>query len=96
MAAQFAEWINRKGCNVYIGVTLKSADTPQRGRTTANMAMLATCIPVDSDAQFVATGNKLALIAKPQLVVVTGGHPEPRGQFFIRIKPTLDVARRSG
>lgn len=91
-AAQFAAWINRKGCNVYIGVTLKSADAPRRGRTAADLAALATCLPVDSDTQFVATADKLAMIAKPELVVVTGCNPEPRGQFFIRIKPTPDLS----
>lgn len=90
-AAQFAAWINRKGCNVYIGVTLKSADAPHEGRTAANNAALATCLPVDSDTQFVATADKLAMIARPELVVMTGRYPESRGQFFIRIKPTLDL-----
>ena len=91
-AAMFAAWINRKSCNVYLGVTLKSADAPHKGRTAANMAALATCLPVDSDAQFVATAEKLAMIAKPELVVITGRYPESRGQLFARIKPTTDLA----
>lgn len=91
-AAQFAAWINRKGCNVYIGVTLKSADAPQKGRTAADKATLATCLPVDSDVQFVSTAERLAMIAKPELVVMTGRYPESRGQFFIRIKPTPDLS----
>jgi Primase C terminal 2 (PriCT-2) len=90
-AAQFAAWINRKGCNLYIGVTLKSADAPLKGRTAADKAALATCVPVDSDTQFVATADKLAMIAKPELVVMTGRYPESRGQFFIRIEPTTDL-----
>lgn len=91
-AAQFAAWINRKGCNVYVGVTLKSADAPHKGRMAADKAALATCLPVDSDTQFVATADKLAMIAKPELVVMTGRYPESRGQFFIRIKPTPDLS----
>lgn len=90
-AARFAAWINRKGCNVYIGVTLKSADAPHKGRTGADKAALAACLPVDSDTQFVATADKLAVITKPELIVMTGRYPEPRGQFFIRIKPTPDL-----
>lgn len=91
-AAQFAAWINRKGCNVYVGVTLKSADAPHKGRMAADKAALATCLPVDSDSQFVATADKLAVIAKPELIVMTGRYPESRGQFFIRIKPTPDLS----
>jgi hypothetical protein len=90
-AAQFAAWINRKGCNVYFGVTLKSADAPHKGRTAADTAALAICLPVDSDTEFVTTAHQLANIAKPQLVVMTGRYPESRGQFFIGIKPTPDL-----
>jgi len=90
-AVAFAVWINRKGCNVYVGATLKSADAPHKGRTGADKASLATCLPVDSDTQFVATADQLATIAKPQLLILTGQHPEARGQLFVRIKPTTDL-----
>lgn len=91
-AVGFAAWINRKGCNVYVGATLKSADALRKGRIGADKASLATCLPADSDSQFVATAMQLATIAKAQLLVLTGRHPEPRGQLFIRIKPTSDLA----
>lgn len=91
-AASFANWINRKGCNVYVGVTLKAADAPAKGRTAADLAALATCLPVDIDTQFVATAASLSKFAKPQLVVLTGQRPEPRGQLFVRVAPTSDLA----
>lgn len=92
-AVRFAAWINReKGCNVYVGATLKSVDAPPKGRFGADMAALATCLPVDSDSYFVATASQLASIAKPQLLVLTGRVPEPRGQLFIRVTPTADLA----
>jgi hypothetical protein len=91
-AGRFSAWINSKGCNVYVGATLKSSDAPHMGRTGADKASLATCLPVDSDNQFVATASQLAAIAKPQLLVVTGRYPEARGQMFVRIKPTIDLA----
>lgn len=91
-AVSFATWINRKGCNVYVGATLKSADAPPRKRTGADKALLATCLPVDSDIRLVETAEQLATIAKPQLLILTGRFPEPRGQLFVRIKPISDLA----
>lgn len=92
-AVGFAAWINReKGCNVYVGATLKSPTAPERGRIGANLAALATCLPVDVDVQFIAAATKLATIAKPQLLVLTGRSPQPRGQLFVRIEPTSDLA----
>lgn len=91
-AVGFAVWINRKGCNVYVGSTLKCADAPEKGRLAAGHAALATCLPIDSDEQFAATASRLAAIAKPQLLIVTGRQPEARGQMFIRIKPTSYLA----
>jgi hypothetical protein len=35
--------------------------------------------------------RKLAVIAKPQLMVITGKAPEPRGQLWIRLAPTEDM-----
>lgn len=90
-AARFAEWINAKGCNVYVGATLKRADTPAKGRTRSQHAALATCLPVDIDGGLVVGARKLAVIAKPQLMVITGRAPEPRGQLWIRVAPTEDM-----
>jgi hypothetical protein len=90
-AAGFAAWINRKGCNVYVGATLKSADALHRGRVAADKAWLATSLPVDCDVDLVTTAEKLAAIAKPQLLVLTGQRPEARGQLFVRIKPITDL-----
>jgi hypothetical protein len=64
-AADFAAWINSKGYNVYVGATLKVADTPVKGRTRSEHAALATCLPVDVDGVFVAGARKLGTIAKP-------------------------------
>lgn len=90
-AASFAAWINRRGCNVYVGATLKRADAPERGRTRAEHAVLATCIPIDIDARFAAVAAQVAALAQPQLLVLTGRTPETRAQLFIRIAPTADL-----
>src|SRR5271166_4771384 len=90
-AVQFAAWINSKGCNVYVGATLKRADTPAKGRTRAEHAALATCLPVDVDGDFETGARKLGTVAKPQLLVLTGRTPEPRGQLWIRIAPTEEM-----
>jgi hypothetical protein len=90
-AVEFAEWINGKGCNVYVGATLKGADTPAMGRTRTEHAAVATCLPVDIDGEFFDGARKLATIAKPQLFVLTGNVPQPRGQLWIRINPTQDL-----
>ena len=89
-AVAFAAWINRKGCNVYVGATLKSADAPPGRRCGADMAALATCLPVDSDNRFAEVANELAAITKTQLLILTGRVPETRGQLFVRIEPTSD------
>lgn len=91
-AAGFAAWINARGCNVYVGATLKAIDAPPKGRTSIGHAVLATSLPIDIDGDFVAAACKLASIAKPQLVVITGLQPQIRGQLWIRIKPTDDMA----
>jgi hypothetical protein len=90
-AVGFAEWINRKGCNGYVGATLKRSETPTKGRTRTEHAAVATCLPVDIDGEFVDGGRKLASIAKPQLLVLTGRVPQPRGQLWVRINPTDDM-----
>jgi hypothetical protein len=90
-AVAFAAWINSKGCNVYVGATLKRADAPDRGRTGSQHATLATALPVDFDGDFVAGARKLGGLAKPQMMVITGRTPEVRGQLWIKIKPTADM-----
>ena len=80
-----------KGCNVYLGATLKRADTPPKGRTKSQHAALATCLPVDMDGAFVEGARKLGMIAKPQQFVITGRTPEERGQLWIRVSPTDDM-----
>lgn len=90
-AVGFAAWINGKGCNVYVGATLKRADTPIKGRTNSPHAALATCLPVDIDGDFDIGAHKLATFAKPQLLVLTGRTPQPRGQLWIRIAPTEEM-----
>jgi hypothetical protein len=90
-AVGFAAWINAKGCNVYVGATLKRADTPVKGRTGGQHAALVTNLPIDIDGSFVVGARRLANIAKPKLVVITGRAPEPRGQLWIMITPTEDI-----
>jgi hypothetical protein len=90
-AAKFAAWINLKGKNTYVGATLKGSDTPAKGRTRTEHAAVATCLPVDIDGEFVDGGRKLASIAKPQLLVLTGRVPQSRGQLWVRINPTADM-----
>jgi Primase C terminal 2 (PriCT-2) len=79
-AVRFAVWINQKGKNVYVGATLKRADTPAKGRTRTEHATVATC---------------LAMIVRPQLIVITGCTPQARGSLWIRIATTADMARWS-
>lgn len=105
-AARFATWINLKGCNVYVGATLKRADTPEKGRTSAADAALAVCLTPDIDTHFASVAARAADLAMPQLLVLTGVAPAPRGQLSIRIEPTSDltaceeilgrIVRRSG
>lgn len=90
-AASFAAWINLRNCNVYVGVTLRCADAPAKGRTRAEAAVLATSLAVDIDADFAATADRIACLAKPQLMVLTGRQPALRGQLFIRVEPTTDL-----
>jgi hypothetical protein len=90
-AESFAAWINAKGCNVYVGVTLKRADTPARGRTGGKHAALATGLAIDIDRDFVKGGRGLGIIAKPQQMVITGQLPELRGQLWLKIIPTVDM-----
>jgi hypothetical protein len=92
-AADFAAWVNRTGANVYVGSTLKKADTPFKGRTGASHAALAVCLPVDVDGAFHDGLQKLESIAKPQLLVTTGTIPELRGQLWLRTTPTADLAQ---
>jgi len=93
-AVQFAAWINSKGCNVYVGATLKRADTPAKGRTRAEHAALATCLPVDVDGDFETGARKLGTVAKPQLLVLTGRTPEPRGQHDFATYGSKKAARQ--
>ncbi len=90
-AVGFAVGVNEKGANVYVGATLKRADTPAQGRTRREHAAVATCLPVDIDGDLVDGARKLATIAKPQLVVLTGRTPQLRGQLWIGVAPTEDM-----
>jgi Primase C terminal 2 (PriCT-2) len=91
-AVRFAEWINLKGRNVYVGATLKRVDTPAKGRTRTDHAAVATCLPIDVDGNLVDGTRKLAMIARPQLIVITGCTPQARGSLWIRIAATNDMA----
>lgn len=90
-AVNFAACINAQGCNVYVGSTLKRADASANKRTRGEDAVLATSLPIDIDGNFVAGARRLTLIAKPQLLVLTGRVPETRGQLWLRTSPTEDM-----
>jgi hypothetical protein len=91
-AVGFASWANARGFNCYVGVTLKRADTPAKGRTKTEHAALATALAVDIDGGFVGCSRKLMRLAAPALIVRTGATPEPRGQLWFRAVPTDDLA----
>lgn len=91
-AADFACWINKQENNVYVSATLKRPDTPEKGRTMAHHALMATCLPMDIDVNFGVVADRFFSVAKPQLLVVTGSKPATRGQLFARIEPTTDLA----
>ena len=82
-AVSFAAWINFKGCNVYVGVTLKRADTPASGRTGSQHAALAAALAIDIDSDFVSGAKRLGVIARPQQMVITGRLPGLRGQLLV-------------
>lgn len=90
-AVRFAVWINQKGTNVYLGATLKRSDTPAKGRTRTEHAAVATCLPIDVDGDLIDGTRKLATIARPQLIIVTGCTPHARGSLWIRIATTEDM-----
>jgi hypothetical protein len=90
-AADFASRENATGSNVYVGVTLKRPDTPSMGRSAAKHAAYATCLAVDLDGDFIVGARKLANVAKPQVMIITGRTPERRGQLWIGTKPTTDM-----
>ena len=91
-AATFAAWINQKGCNVYVGATLKHPSTPFKGRTTRKHTYATTCLPIDIDGDFIIGARKLGTLARPKLLVVTGRLPELRGQLWIRLNTSNDLA----
>lgn len=90
-AVEVACLVNSRGCNAYVGATLKRADTPPSGRTRAEHATVATCLPIDIDKEFVAGARGLASFAMPQLLTITGTVPETRGQLWLRLTPTEDL-----
>lgn len=91
--ASYAAWANGKlGHHVYLGATLKHADTAIKGRTKRDQAALSGCLPIDIDGDFLIGARRLGMVAKPQLCVVTGRTPEPRGQFWIRTDLCEDLS----
>lgn len=88
-AVAFAASVNREGCNVYVGATLKKSDTPRDRRTGNQHAAIATCLAIDIDSDLVAGVRNLPV--KPRLLVVTGMTPSARGHIWIGINPTSDL-----
>ena len=91
-AISFVAWANARGFNCYVGVTLKRADTPAKGRSKTEHAALATALAVDVDGDFANCSRKLIAVAAPTLVVKTGTTPGSRGQIWFRLQPTGDMA----
>ncbi|MGV3554234.1 MAG: PriCT-2 domain-containing protein [Croceibacterium sp.] len=88
-AARLAAEVNRQGCNVYVGVTLKAADAPPHRRTASAHATLATCIAIDIDGDLLTSAR--ALQVRPHLLVVTGTVPCARAHIWLQISPTTDL-----
>lgn len=90
-AATFAAQTNESGCNVYVGMTLKSADTPRNRRSSAKDAVLATCLAIDIDRHLIEGARQLPRNIKPQLLVLSGRRPALRGHLWIGLQPTTDL-----
>ena len=90
-AAEQAALVNRNGCNVYVGITLKKGDAATNRRTRNSDAAMATCVAVDIDGNLVASAGKLPQGIKPQLLVVTGSIPQTRGHLWFGLQPSGDL-----
>jgi hypothetical protein len=90
-AAEAAATLNATGNNIYVGTTIKSADSPSNRRTSASHAALATCLAIDIDANLIAGARKLPHGIKPQLMAVSGTKPELRGHLWMSLQPTSDL-----
>lgn len=90
-ATEFARVKNEAGCNVYVGTTAKSPDSPSNRRTSANDAVLATCLAIDIDDNLVAGARQLPQGIRPQLLVLSGRSPALRGHLWIGLQATPDL-----
>jgi hypothetical protein len=87
-AADFAVAENRRGCNVYVGPTLKKGNTPPSARTndTNFLAGLWSWTDLDAEGDF-ETASKRAMEAKlaPGMIVTTGTVPHLRAHVYCKI-----------
>jgi hypothetical protein len=87
-AAEFAIARNLKGCNVYVGPTLKKGDTPPFARTEDKdfLAGLWSWADLDAKGDF-ETAGKRAMEAKlaPGIIVNTGTVPHLRAHVYYKI-----------
>ena len=92
-AVSFATETNRRGCNVWVGATLKKSGTPRGKRTKADNFLVAFALPIDIDENAASVNAKLDQIAVAGLTVTTGTIPELRQQKWFRLaQPCADPA----
>lgn len=90
-AANFAAMRNAGGCNVYVGATIKRADSRSSRRTHARDAVVATCLPIDIDGDLITGARQLPRGIRPQLLVLSGRTPALRGHLWIGLQATHDL-----
>ena len=84
-AVQYADAVNRRGHNVYVGAALRKPGSP-RGKRAGNSDCLTTgAIGVDADESTEAVAAKINAIAAPGLTVMTGTVPGLRQQFWLKL-----------
>jgi putative DNA primase/helicase len=90
-AVAFAAKKNIAPTNVYVGTILKAVGTPSEGRTSSLHSALATALAIDVDENADEAAAKLDLLLDPALIVRTGAVPQPRFQFWFRVRPSDDL-----
>jgi hypothetical protein len=90
-AVSAATELNSAGNNVYVGVTLKDAETPACGRTGNEHAAMATSLALDFDNDFISGAQRLGVISPPQHLLITGTQPKLRGQLWVPLTRTFNL-----
>lgn len=92
-AVDFAILVNAERRNVYVGVTLKKANTPRKQRTKGHHALVATCMAGDIDADASAVQGRIDKLGVDiGARVVTGFVPERREHVWTHLpEPCVDL-----